>query len=130
MTGFETSGSTGLKRTDPRLKEMLAKIKAIHTANKLSGSPEALTLDKDSFKSIIRENIVLISRALRHHFVIPDFQEFTKYLEDFYWKCKVIVVLELIIYITKNTDFNFLLLSLQVNRGGKVADYIAQVAKV
>ena len=30
------------------------------------------------------ENIVLISKALRHQFIIPDFTSFTKYIDEFY----------------------------------------------
>lgn len=37
---------------------------------------------------VISPNIVLISRAFRHQFVIPDFQGFCKYIEEFYWRCK------------------------------------------
>lgn len=32
--------------------------------------------------------MILISRAFRHQFVIPDFPGFTKYIEEFYWRCK------------------------------------------
>jgi glutaminase len=39
-------------------------------------------------RRIILPNIVLISRAFRHQFIIPDFPGFTKHIEDFYWKCK------------------------------------------
>jgi glutaminase len=38
--------------------------------------------------SVVSSNVVLISRAFRHQFIIPDFQGFTKHIEDFYWKCK------------------------------------------
>lgn len=60
-----------------------------------------------SFSSfrIINPNIVLISRAFRHQFVIPDWSGFTKHIEDFYWKCKT------------NTE-------------GKVASYIPQLARM
>ena len=36
---------------------------------------------------IIYENIVLISRALRHQFIIPDFLTFTRYIDEFYEVC-------------------------------------------
>lgn len=55
--------------------------------------------------SVISPNIVLISKAFRHQFVVPDFSNFTKDIEDMYWKCK------------SNTD-------------GKVAAYIPQLARV
>ncbi|RLU21608.1 hypothetical protein DMN91_005981 [Ooceraea biroi] len=54
---------------------------------------------------IINPNIVLISRAFRHQFIIPDWAGFTKHIEDFYWKCKT------------NTE-------------GKVASYIPQLARM
>lgn len=31
---------------------------------------------------------MLIARAFRHQFIIPDFQGFAKDLEEVYWKCK------------------------------------------
>lgn len=48
---------------------------------------------------------MLISRAFRHQFVIPDWLDFTKHIEDFYWKCKS-------------------------NSEGKVAAYIPQLARM
>lgn len=38
--------------------------------------------------SVVAPNIVLIAKAFRHQFVIPDFLNFTKDIEDVYWKCK------------------------------------------
>lgn len=101
---FSALAATGLQKTDPRLKEIVNKLNVIWKAKQDSGSFEALSLDRQTFRSVIRENIVLISRALRHHFVIPEFQDFCKHLEDFYWRCKVL-------------------------DGGKVASYIPQLAK-
>lgn len=48
---------------------------------------------------------MLISRAFRHQFIIPDWSGFTKHIEDFYWKCKS-------------------------NSEGKVASYIPQLARM
>lgn len=86
------------------MKEIVSKLSVIWEAKQKSGSFDALTVDKQTFKSVIRDNIVLISRALRHHFVIPEWQEFCAQLEEFYWNCKVLV-------------------------GGKNADYIPQLEK-
>lgn len=55
--------------------------------------------------SVINDNLALIAKAFRNQFVIPDFQGFTKDIEEIYWKCK------------SNTD-------------GKVASYIPQLARV
>ncbi len=95
---------TGIKKTDPRLKKMIEKLKAIRIQRDESGGIEALTLDRNLFKSLIRENLELISRAFSHKFVIPEFTDFCKYIEEFYWKCKA-------------------------NTGGRVADYIPQLSK-
>ncbi|GIY01571.1 glutaminase kidney isoform, mitochondrial [Caerostris darwini] len=96
--------ATGLRKSDPRLKEMITKLRTIHKEMRDMGSPDSITLDREGFKRVIKENIVLISRAFRSHFVIQDFPDFVKCIEDFYWKCKV-------------------------NTGGKVASYIPQLAK-
>lgn len=97
---------TGLKKSDPRLSDFTEGLKELHrTSNIEGGSPETLQLDRETFKSVISANLVIISRALRHHFVIPDFLGFTKHIEDIYWKCK------------KNTN-------------GKVAAYIPQLARM
>lgn len=50
-------------------------------------------------------NIVLLAKAFRHQFVIPDFLGFTKDIEEIYWNCKS-------------------------NRDGKVAAYIPQLQRV
>ena len=40
--------------------------------------------------SIIIDNIVLISRALRHQFIIPEFESFTSHIDDFFETAKSI----------------------------------------
>ncbi len=69
-----------------------------------STKQEDIVIGRKEFKELIYENIVLISRALRHQFIIPDFPTFTHYLDEFYD-----VAME------KNE--------------GKPADYIPQLAK-
>ncbi|XP_011496078.1 PREDICTED: glutaminase kidney isoform, mitochondrial [Ceratosolen solmsi marchali] len=82
--------TTGLRKNDPRLQELTDNLKKEHT--KSGGhdgtSHETQKLTREQFKRIITPNIVLISRAFRHQFIIPDFPGFTKHIEDFYWKCK------------------------------------------
>lgn len=48
------------------------------------------TLNIFYFHRSINENIVLVSRAFRRQFVIPEFEEFTDKIEKFYFKCKEI----------------------------------------
>ncbi|XP_033208860.1 glutaminase liver isoform, mitochondrial isoform X2 [Belonocnema kinseyi] len=99
--------STGLRKNDPRLQELSDNLKREHvkTGGHEGISHETQKLDRDQFKKIITPNIVLISRAFRHQFIIPDWAGFTKHIEDFYWKCKT------------NTE-------------GKVASYIPQLARM
>ncbi|KAL7298140.1 hypothetical protein TKK_0009141 [Trichogramma kaykai] len=99
--------TTGLRKNDPRLQELTDNLKKEHM--KAGGhegiSHETQKLDREQFRRVITPNIVLISRAFRHQFIIPDFPGFTKHIEDFYWKCKS-------------------------NGEGKVASYIPQLARV
>ncbi|KAK0085053.1 hypothetical protein PV325_005899 [Microctonus aethiopoides] len=99
--------STGLRKNDPRLQELTDNLKLEHLK---SGGGEGIShetqkLNREQFRRIVTPNIVLISRAFRHQFIIPDWAGFTKHIEDFYWKCKT------------NTE-------------GKVASYIPQLARM
>ncbi|XP_041765883.1 glutaminase liver isoform, mitochondrial isoform X1 [Anopheles merus] len=96
----------GIRRTDPRIQELMDNLKRVHKLNNYEhGSPHTQHLNEETFKAVIAPNIVLIARAFRHQFVIPDFQGFTKDIEEIYWKCK------------SNAD-------------GKVANYIPQLSRV
>ncbi|XP_031624443.1 glutaminase liver isoform, mitochondrial isoform X2 [Contarinia nasturtii] len=98
--------TSGIRMNDLRIKEMMENLRKVHRlTNSESGTPETQKLNRETFKSVIAPNIVLISKAFRHQFVVPDFLNFTKDIEDIYWKCK------------SNTD-------------GKVAAYIPQLARV
>nr|XP_012219812.1 PREDICTED: glutaminase liver isoform, mitochondrial isoform X5 [Linepithema humile] len=99
--------ASGLRKNDPRLQELSDNLKKEHAK---SGGHEGVShetqkLDREQFRRIINPNIVLISRAFRHQFIISDWAGFTKHIEDFYWKCKT------------NTE-------------GKVASYIPQLARM
>ncbi|XP_042225180.1 glutaminase liver isoform, mitochondrial-like isoform X2 [Homarus americanus] len=67
-------------------------------------SPTSRRLNREQFKKVIQDNIVLISRALRHQFVVPEWHDFNSYIEEFYWSAKALTV-------------------------GKVASYIPQLAR-
>lgn len=62
--------------------------KAQRRSNAEGGSIDTQKLDFTTFKKIISQNIGLISRAFRHQFIIPDFQTFSKDIEEIYWLCK------------------------------------------
>ncbi|XP_050554518.1 glutaminase liver isoform, mitochondrial isoform X4 [Spodoptera frugiperda] len=97
--------TTGIRKNDNRVKEVMHNLYKVHKeSNFEGGSPETLKLDRKTFKEVIAPNIVLITRAFRSQFVIPDFQDFIKDVEEMYWAAK------------SNTD-------------GKVASYIPQLAR-
>ncbi|XP_076395822.1 glutaminase isoform X3 [Megachile rotundata] len=99
--------TTGLRNDDPRLQEFTDNLRKEHlkSGGHEGVSHETQKLNRDQFRRIINPNIVLISRAFRHQFIIPDWSGFTKHIEDFYWKCKS-------------------------NSEGKVASYIPQLARM
>ncbi|XP_076159630.1 glutaminase kidney isoform, mitochondrial-like isoform X4 [Alosa pseudoharengus] len=61
-------------------------------------------LDRHLFKKCVQSNIVLLTQAFRKKFVIPDFQSFTSHIDEIYEGARM-------------------------RSGGKVADYIPQLAK-
>nr|XP_034186775.1 glutaminase liver isoform, mitochondrial isoform X5 [Osmia lignaria] len=99
--------TTGLRNDDPRLQEFTDNLRKEHlkSGGHEGVSHETQKLSREQFRRIISPNIVLISRAFRHQFIIPDWSGFTKHIEDFYWKCKS-------------------------NSEGKVASYIPQLARM
>ncbi|XP_076656611.1 glutaminase isoform X2 [Halictus rubicundus] len=99
--------TTGLRNDDPRLQEFSDNLRKEHlkTGGHEGVSHETQKLNREQFRRVINPNIVLISRAFRHQFIIPDWSGFTKHIEDFYWRCKS-------------------------NSEGKVASYIPQLARM
>ena len=41
-----------------------------------------------SFFSCILENIMVVARAFKSQFVIPEFTDFCKHINDIYWNCR------------------------------------------
>ncbi|XP_044525627.1 glutaminase kidney isoform, mitochondrial isoform X2 [Gracilinanus agilis] len=91
--------STGLRTSDPRLKECMDMLKLT-----LQTTSDGVMLDKDLFKKCVQSNIVLLTQAFRRKFVIPDFMSFTSHIDELFESAKK-------------------------QSGGKVADYIPQLAK-
>eukprot|EP01137_Pigoraptor_chileana_P028306 Opistho-2@12110 len=69
----------------------------------LSRAPDLLTLAE--FADCVGRDIALLARALRGEFIVPEFDLFCKQIEDIYRRT-------------------------MPNKGGKVADYIPQLARV
>ncbi|XP_053554599.1 glutaminase kidney isoform, mitochondrial isoform X1 [Bombina bombina] len=91
--------STGLRTSDPRLKECMDMLRL-----SLQTMSDGVMLDKELFKKCVQSNIVLLTQAFRRKFVIPDFMSFTSHIDELYESAKKL-------------------------SGGKVADYIPQLAK-
>ena len=69
-----TSRDHDLLRTDPRLAETACQLEVLRGRDQQE-------VDRAEFKQLILANIVLISRALRHQLVIPDFSSFTNIID-------------------------------------------------
>ncbi|XP_039228573.1 glutaminase liver isoform, mitochondrial isoform X4 [Drosophila yakuba] len=103
LAGLKT---TGIRRNDPRVRELMENLKKVHKLNnyETGSSAETQHLNRETFKAVVAPNIVLIAKAFRQQFVIPDFTSFVKDIEDIYNRCKT-------------------------NTLGKLADYIPQLAR-
>ncbi|XP_017868605.1 PREDICTED: glutaminase liver isoform, mitochondrial isoform X1 [Drosophila arizonae] len=103
LAGLKT---TGIRRNDPRVRELMDNLKKVHKLNnyETGSSAETQHLNRETFKAVVSPNIVLIAKAFRQQFVIPDFASFVKDIEEIYHRCKS-------------------------NTLGKLADYIPQLAR-
>ncbi|KAF7664397.1 hypothetical protein LDENG_00178150 [Lucifuga dentata] len=91
--------NTGLLTTDPRLRDCVRQMR--QSARDSSGP---VMMDKMLFRKCVGNNIMLLTKAFKNKFIIPDFEEFTQQIDRMY-------------------D------SAQQQEGGQVADYIPQLAK-
>lgn len=91
--------STGLRTSDPRLKECMDMLRT-----NVQAASDGVLLDKELFKKCVGSNIVLLTQAFRRKFVIPDFDIFSSHIDGLHEIAKKMT-------------------------GGKVADYIPQLAK-
>ena len=95
---------TGLTKSDPRFKKVIDNLFNLSREVGHNGINNLL-LNEHQFDKVVKDNVMIICQALQNHFVIPDFPDFCKQIEEFYWKCKNVT-------------------------GGKQAEYIPQLAKV
>ena len=83
------------RRYDPRLKEMLAKLQGFTGEETLSGEIlDKQYMGRKDFKNLIIENIVLITRALRHQLIIPDFKSFTQQVDQVFREARFVLFTE------------------------------------
>ncbi|XP_056128759.1 glutaminase kidney isoform, mitochondrial-like [Lampris incognitus] len=90
---------TGLLMSDPRLRDCVHQIR-----QSTRDSTGPVTMDRKLFRKCVGNNIFLLTQAFKKKFIIPDFVEFTKQINELYE-------------------------SAQRQEGGQVADYIPQLAK-
>ncbi|XP_028308299.1 glutaminase kidney isoform, mitochondrial-like isoform X2 [Gouania willdenowi] len=90
---------TGLLTSDPRLRDT---VRQLRQSSRDSGGP--VLMDKSLFRRCLGNNILLLSKAFKRKFIIPDFERFTHQIDDIYEKALK-------------------------NESGRVADYIPQLAK-
>ncbi|CAJ1084807.1 glutaminase kidney isoform%2C mitochondrial isoform X1 [Xyrichtys novacula] len=90
---------TGLLTSDPRLRDCVHQMR-LFTRDSLG----PVMMDKKLFRRCVGNNIMLLTKAFKKKFIIPNFEEFTQQIDKMY-------------------D------SAQVQEAGQVADYIPQLAK-
>lgn len=93
---FSILEESGIERTDLRVSNIIQSLKKISDVTALS---------EEKFKEIIRPNITIIEKAVSKNLVIPDFNLFSKEIEEIYKE------------VIKNTN-------------GRNANYIPQLARV
>uniref|UniRef100_A0A8D3CRE4 glutaminase n=1 Tax=Scophthalmus maximus TaxID=52904 RepID=A0A8D3CRE4_SCOMX len=90
---------TGLLTSDPRLRDCVQQMRQ-HSRDSVG----PVMMDKKLFRRCVANNIMLLTKAFKKKFIIPNFDEFTQQINRMY-------------------D------SAQQQEGGQVADYIPQLAK-
>ncbi|KAK7145908.1 hypothetical protein R3I93_013592 [Phoxinus phoxinus] len=91
--------STGLLTSDPRLRDCMRQIRQA-----VKESVGMTMMDQELFRKCVGSNIVLLTQAFQRKFIIPDFEAFTSLINHLYY-------------------------NVQAQQGGKVANYIPQLAK-
>ncbi len=82
---LEEVEKTGIRKSDPRMANMM---KMLHTLRPYTlSSVEDLKLDLGTFKTVIAENVVLITKALQNQLVIPAFETFCDNITEIYNEC-------------------------------------------
>ena len=99
---------TGLRRSDPRLFELMDALEELHNKIGEEGTtPENIDLPFESFQRLIEQNLVLISQAFSHKLIIPDFTDFCTHVKDIYRRCrnnnKVFCFVEKVIFLLLQT---------------------------
>jgi glutaminase len=80
--------NSGLWKNDPRLAVSMSRLQQYVAKAEGVETSHELLLSKEMFRECIRDNVVLIRRALTGDFVIPEFSKFCGVIDDIYWACR------------------------------------------
>ncbi|XP_015198475.2 glutaminase liver isoform, mitochondrial isoform X1 [Lepisosteus oculatus] len=77
---FETVWSSGIRKTDPRIKDCYLLMRKLQEADG--------TVDRNNFHRCVTGFVSFILKALQGRFIIPDFGTFTEETQKIFLKCK------------------------------------------
>ncbi|RXM92152.1 Glutaminase liver isoform, mitochondrial [Acipenser ruthenus] len=77
---FEAVWSSGIRKSDPRIKDCYLLMKKLQQADG--------TVDRNTFHRCVTGFVSFILKALQGRFVIPDFPTFTEETQKIFMKCK------------------------------------------
>ena len=75
----------GIQQDDPRLRNMYTVLSNLSTTPNF----ENLKLDPNTFKHVLSENIVFVTKAFQNRLVIPAFEAFCDNITNIYEKLKL-----------------------------------------
>ncbi|CAD6190885.1 unnamed protein product [Caenorhabditis auriculariae] len=101
---FKALVDSGIRKDDPRIVHMVQNIKDADLLDDFVWGSQYLYLDKETFKKHVGSGISVISKALKRHMVIPDWEKFVGELTVLFEDCRNI-------------------------KSGNVATYIPQLAR-
>ena len=80
---------TGIRRTDPRLKELMEELEELQSVIGQKETPiENNNLPFDLFQRLVDKNLVLLSQALRKKLAVPEFEDFCTRLREIFTNCR------------------------------------------
>jgi len=85
---FSVVELSGIRRSDPRLKNLLQKVTSYHELNSHHfNTLENLYLDEKTFTRLTADDLVVLSQAVRNDVIIPDFPAFCVQLKEVFHRC-------------------------------------------
>ncbi|VDL66923.1 unnamed protein product [Nippostrongylus brasiliensis] len=116
--------SFGLREKDPRLKEMMTRIRTIEDLRQ-SDHNSGFHLRRHAFKECITPAILLISQVLRSQMIIPSWEEFCGRIKEIFEE----VWMRVAEFERLFSKFNLVLLQCRCDSSGSVSTYIPQLTR-